>query len=342
MVKLRRLLGRRTPEVESLVDAEDYVSLVQAARYHDVVEAGDGELADLGAPVRAAAVLALGELDDIGHFAVADALADPFDEVRLAAVEALRRRRDFEVLCDALSWWPREAAGRARGAAIEALLSLRAKGSSLCLTTAVLNDGQDSITSGDGALVRAMLETEADEGAWHVVLAHLIEKLSASDAVVRNRAKAVLVALAPASIEPVLEELKRGSARAGAASALGAIKDQRAVEPLIEVLDTPDAALRAAACEALGELRDPVAAVPLMRLTRHSEYAVRAAAGSALDRLGSIGVILGLAAVVGPSTGERDPEGIDRRLLTNGSSGLDLEDADLAVLASQLLDRGDG
>lgn len=347
MVKLRRLLRQRAPNVDGLVNDADYVSLVRAARYQDVVEVGDNELADLGVPVREAAVLALGDLEDIGHYAIADALADPFDEVRLAAVEALRRRSEFEVLCTALASWSPAAGGRARGAAIEALFALRAKGSSLCLTTAVLmNPEHNSSAGGDGALVRAMLETEAQEGAWIEVVAHLIEALSVPDSVIRSRAENLLVTLAPASVERLIEELARGSARARAASTLGAIKDQRAVEPLIASLEEPDAAVRAAACQALGELQDPVAVVPLMRRTRDGEHAVRAAAGAALDRLGSIALIFGLAAVVGPTLGEGegegdgDGDGIEQRSLTGSSAeGIEAEEADLVILASRLLNR---
>jgi HEAT repeat protein len=341
MARLGRLVRRRAPDVDALVATGDYVGLVEAARYQHIVEISANELADLGVPVREAALLALGDLEDIGSFALADALADPFEEVRAAAVDALRRRGEFETLCIALAGWTDGADGRARGAAINALLELRAEGSSFFLVRALVSGrGDYPIASGDAALVRTMLETEAREGASAEVVSHLVETLSAATEAERKRAKALLVNLAPMSVEPLLEELREGSARASAASILGEIKDRRAVEPLSAALEEPDPRLREAACLSLGELRDPVAVEPLMHLTRDPEHAVRVAAGAALDQFGTIAVLVGVAALVRPRLEQGETEPSEPRLLTNGSSSEDeAPQPDLAILASELFNR---
>ena len=341
MGKLSRLLGRRAPKVQDLVGQADFVGLVDAARFHDVVELRGGELVDRGAPVREAALLALGELRDVGDEAIAEALADPVDAVRVAAVEALRRRGDFEVLCAAVVAWPSRGEGRARGAAIEALLELRAKGSSLALCDAFLAGVRDDrMAPGDAALVRALLETEAREAAWQEVLARLVGTLSGRSSVARDRAQDLLVTLAPASVEPLVQELTVGSARARAASTLGQTKDRRAIKPLVASLESPEAAVRAAACEALGELRDSVAVVPLMRLTRDPEHAVRAAAGDAIDDFGSVAVFVGLAALLGSTLDKGDAQGLEHRLLGNGwADAAEAGEADLAIIASQMMGR---
>ena len=46
--------------------------------------------------------------------------------------------------------------------------------------------------------------------------------------------------------------------------------------------------------------RDPIAVEALIRATRDDDDAVRVAAGSALDKLGSVAVMLGVAALMRP------------------------------------------
>lgn len=69
-----------------------------------------------------------------------------------------------------------------------------------------------------------------------------------------------LLAYGPAAVGPLLDVLKSGNgvARRAATIALGELRDERAVEPLIEIMQTDDVyAVRTAAATALGQLKDP-------------------------------------------------------------------------------------
>lgn len=76
---------------------------------------------------------------------------------------------------------------------------------------------------------------------------------------VNQAAAEALLAFGPKAIGPLLEVLKggSGSARQLAASALGELRDKRAVEPLIDLMQTDDVyAVRTAAATALGQIKD--------------------------------------------------------------------------------------
>ena len=72
--------------------------------------------------------------------------------------------------------------------------------------------------------------------------------------------------------------------REGAASALGALQDPRALDPLLEALcDDRDASVRRAAAEALGELKDHRALDYLLQGLRDKDSGVREAAADAIE-----------------------------------------------------------
>jgi HEAT repeat protein len=76
---------------------------------------------------------------------------------------------------------------------------------------------------------------------------------------VSQAATDALLAYGPAAVGPLLDMLKTGNgvARRAATIALGELRDERAVEPLIQILQTDDVyAVRTAAATALGQLKD--------------------------------------------------------------------------------------
>ena len=76
---------------------------------------------------------------------------------------------------------------------------------------------------------------------------------------VNQAATEALLAFGPKAVGPLLAVLKSGSgvARQLAASGLGELRDKRAVEPLIELMQTDDVyAVRTAAAAALGQIKD--------------------------------------------------------------------------------------
>jgi HEAT repeat protein len=295
------LFGRRRPNVKALARSGDTACLCEAAGYVDLMPQGDGSVADLGAPVREEAVRALGELGgDYADSVVVRALRDRSDRVRAAAVEVLRGHGRMAPLAEALGWLP-EGSGRARELAIEALFEFRPEGCARQLTEALLRrPGNRPLSPGDGRLVCALLQAEAREEATIEVIAVLLAALRDPREVVSERAAALLMRLGPASVEPLIDELATGAARDRAAAVLGAIKDVRALEALRAGLDQSDASVRAESCFALGELRDPAAVEALLHATRDPEYVVRARAGSALDRIGMVGVVVGVSTLLRP------------------------------------------
>jgi HEAT repeat protein len=295
------LFGRRRPNVKALARSGDIAGLGEAAAYVDLMPQGDGTVVDLGAAVREEAVRALGELG--GEYAdslAVRALRDRSDRVRPAAVEVLRAHGQVAPLAEALGWLP-ERSGRARELAIEALFEFRPEGGARQLTEALLRrPGNRPLSPGDGRLVSALLQAEAREEATTEVITVLLAALRDPREVVSERATALLTRLGPASVELLIDELATGAAPDRAAAVLGANKDIRALEALCAGLDQPDASVRAESCFALSELRDSAAVEALLRATRDPEYVVRAQAGSALDRIGMVGVVVGVSTLLRP------------------------------------------
>ncbi len=79
------------------------------------------------------------------------------------------------------------------------------------------------------------------------------------NAEVNQAAAEALLAFGEKAVDPLIDTLKNGNgeARQGAAFALGEIRDKRAVEPLVLVMQTDEVyAVRTAAATALGNLKD--------------------------------------------------------------------------------------
>ncbi len=79
------------------------------------------------------------------------------------------------------------------------------------------------------------------------------------DPEVNQAAAEALLAFGPSAVGSLMEVLKTGNgdARAAAAFAMGELRDKRAVEPLVEVMQTDDVyAVRSAAATALGQIKD--------------------------------------------------------------------------------------
>ena len=99
------------------------------------------------------------------------------------------------------------------------------------------------------------------------------------------------------AVDPLLAILNEPQAagRAHAASALGLIGDQRAIGPLLRALQDPDAVLRSRAAAALGRLRDPRVFDFLVTAMRDPKPHVRRDAMWALSELGdkrAVGLIM--------------------------------------------------
>jgi HEAT repeat protein len=98
-----------------------------------------------------------------------------------------------------------------------------------------------------------------------------------------------LARIGAASVEPLIRALKCDTVdvRLDVVSALAKIGDKRAVKPLCELLvNDKESRVRAAAARAVGELKDQTAVTPLIGALKDSDSQVRGDAASALDSLG--------------------------------------------------------
>jgi HEAT repeat protein len=292
------LLGRK-PNVEALARNEDVDGLVQATSYRELVQKSPESVSDLGIPLRAEAVLALGELGvDAGQEAVEAALRDPADRVRCAAVRVLYARQEADILVQALKWLP-VGKGQSRTFAVRAVLALQESLSQASLADALIhNENDELLNEEDLPLIQALLEEEAENPDELIEL--LVWSLADERPIVADRAGELLLRLAPASTEAIVSELRTGPAAAEAAYVLSRMADPHTLDALIEALGHGDPRVRAESAAALAELQDPVAVKPLLSATHDEDDCVRIQAGRALDRLGTAAVIVGVAALLEP------------------------------------------
>lgn len=144
--------------------------------------------------------------------------------------------------------------------------ALKSKGNSPEAYSAILELGR----LGDDKAIDLLIETLGRKDGVSRSAARELGKLRNERAIpalvalldcgeVNQAAAEALLAFGPKAVGPLIDVLKSGSgtARQLAASALGELRDKRAVEPLIEIMQTDDVyAVRTAAATALGQLKD--------------------------------------------------------------------------------------
>ena len=300
-----RFFHRRQPNGKSLAKAGKADGLVEAAQYREDLTTADGVPLDAGAPIREEAVLALADASDDGDREaivnrLTEALTDPVDRVRCAAVMTLYRLGESRPLAEAVATLPTDG-GKARFMAVRALVALREPGTSVALAAALLHRDDDvALGRADTDLVATLIDEEGTPEGAKPVIKLAVAGLGHERSVVALRAEELLERLEPASLDVLVEELENGSASYRAAILLGRMKDSRAFGPLVAALAHPDPRVRSESCAALGELRDPAAAEPLLVATRDTVYDVRARAGEALDRLGTAAIAVSVASLLRP------------------------------------------
>jgi HEAT repeat protein len=301
-------MGERKPNIKSLVRREDVDGLLKAATYQELVSGSAGSVHDLGIPVRADAILALGTVaPEEGEQAIAAALRDPADRVRCEAVRVLHALREVEVLAQAVQVLPEK--GHSRKLAFQAILALRELVQSSTVAEALVRrEDEELLGEQDAQLILGLVEG-ARSGVMDEVLDLLLLALGDERGIVVDRAGEMLVRLAPESIEALVHELCTGANPSEAAYFLGRICDPRTLDPLVNALRHTDPKVRAESAAALAELQDPAAVKPLLEATGDSEHKVRSQAGAALDRMGTTAVIFGVAALLQPLIEEAAPAG---------------------------------
>jgi HEAT repeat protein len=291
-------VGSRKPNIKQLVRRGDVAGLVEAASYGRRAVPGEGD--DPAAPMRAEAILALGELGDYsGQEAVEAGIRDPDDRVRSAAVNVLHARHDGTALADALRSLPAEAGG-SRELAILAIVDLGRSVSPPAVADALVGREDDELLADQDARLFTELVAKGDADARDAAIELLIEALADERGIVVDRAAELLVRLAPASTDALIAELHGGHAAADAAYVLGRIGDPETVDAMVEALRHEDPRVRSECTAALSEFEPQAAVKPLLRATRDPDHGVRVQAAIALDRMGTSAVIVGVAALLEP------------------------------------------
>jgi HEAT repeat protein len=290
----------RKPNVNSLSRRDDVEGLVEATSYRELVRTSLESVTDLGIPVRAAAIRALGELGPrAGHEAVVSALRDPADRVRCAAVRVMYARQDADGLVQALRWLP-SGEGESRARALQAVRGLHESLTPAALADALIHrEDEELLSEDDVPLIQGQLEEEQGTAVDDLIQL-LISSLADEREIVIDRAGELLRQLAPATTEAVVAELRTGPAAAEAAYVLGGIADPQTLDALVEALRHDDPRVRAESAAALAELQDPAAVEPLLRAMEDKEHGVRTQAGKALEQLGTAAVIVGVASLLRP------------------------------------------
>jgi HEAT repeat protein len=309
---MKLLQRRRRPNVTVLAAQEDVAGLVSAAGFEDLTRNSEGQVFDQGAEIRAQAVLALGEVGhEAGNGSLTEALRDPSDDVRSAAVRALFQRGEVAPLAHALGWLPAEG-GNSRALALRALLELKEPGTAqLVIRALVWAPGDEPLPDLDVALVHTLVQADTRADVANDAVQELLSALSEDRAEVVARAEELLQRLAPASVKGLIAELEGGGSPERAAALLGRIADNRALQPLIDALGHRELSVRLHAASALGQLRQPAAVEPLLRATRDHSRDVRAEAARALDSLGTAAVVIGMSTMVRPLIAEAVASAVD-------------------------------
>jgi HEAT repeat protein len=299
MLRYVGFLWTRPPKVEKLKRKGDAAGLVRALEYEDVITDRDGQVVDLGEEVRVEAAAALAELDGpVAREGLLCALADPEQSVRIVALEALRRRRDRETgdaLVAAAACWTQPELEQAREEAVGVLAGWRVAGAARRMAEALLTRSSDlgELSFADGVALRRLVDAC---GAMEATVSDLVAALSDGDKA--ERARTMLVWLAPDSVDALIAAVRSRHAPRDAAIALGAIGDARAVDALSELLlSGGDVPPRVAAARALGQLAHPAAVRPLLEASADPEHAVRTEAAASFDRLGNLGIALATSVV---------------------------------------------
>ncbi len=273
--------------------------LAAVLSHHDRAIDRDGRMVDLATVYRIQAVRVLADLPGPPALELlARAALDEDAQVRRAAAKALgARTAEAAAAADALAFaitrWPEGDAG-GLGAAERALRGLQAPDRATALAEHILETAPGGPAF--DVLFADLLADGADDGESTRIIEQLVEALGAEDEDRREQAGRLLGTLGPEPVPNLLAALRDEGRRPAVAIALGRTQDRRATPALVEALSDPEVGVRRAAAAALEGLADPRSIEALLHATDDDDYEVRRTAIDAVDRLGSVAVIVGVAA----------------------------------------------
>lgn len=336
-----RFLRGRPSRVERLRRKGDAERLSRLLLNENLVRDDDGRIVDRAAGQRTAVVEALIDIrGPVAYGGLIRALRDPEPIVRSAAIRGLRARGYAEAgppLVEAVTNWTGEPHAGTRGEALAALADFERPELPSTVARRMLERPAE-LEDSDRFVLQTLVDA-GGAGAARSTVQDLVPHLGHGDR--SARARTLLTYLAPDSVDPLIDLLDEPSMQREAASALGAIHDSRATEPLCRLLlASEDAGVRSAASRALGEIRDPAAAAALLRASNDSDYDVRAETIAAFDKLGNVAVAIAMSAQVRAALeegAERASSMLDgggeatAKALGEGGAGVDGSDAETAM-----------
>jgi len=317
-------LFRRPPKVAKLARKGDLDGLRQALRYEDRFVDSDGVEWDRAVPIRVEAAAALSRFyGPVVTEGLAAALDDDYPAVRLAAVRGigdLGEPAAVEPLVRAVASWDEEIDGEAVECARRTLVRWQLEGLPEAMVEHLVRRGAPPLEQRHQAILKDLLAADprgpaAPRSVAAALLGELERPAQDVDAAAAER---VLGWIAFAAGETVVEALRSGGAPPAVARVAGALRDSRAVEPLVPLLTHPEVEMRRSAAAALGDLSDTRAVPSLLGATQDPDQSVRDAASTALNSMGMAAVIVGLAAILLPRDASLE-EGLDGASLLSES-----------------------
>jgi HEAT repeat protein len=250
--------------------------------------------------------LALAELDSPAAVdALTEALGDPEPSARESAALALAGLRDpasIPALARIVAGWNEPALARCRRAALHTLVAFRAPEAAVELARELACEGPGPVDLHQRAAMLAVTYAEPSGVAAPRVVRALVRLLAHENETVAERAVSLLMLFPSESSRPLARTLRAECSpdvRRRAAQALGACRQDMAVNALVTALRDPAPGVRAAAARSLGDMRDPATAVALHAAGGDADEGVREAARSALQELGPVATATSIAAGFG-------------------------------------------
>ena len=170
--------------------------------------------------------------------------------------------------------------------------------------------------------IDAILKSVMDDTSGADSMIPLMDALKDRDPMVRNVAVSALGKLRDMrAVDPLIEALKDEdtTVRINVCKSLGALGDFKAIKPLVDSLNDDEIVVRIAACGALGSFNSPDVIPPLLDALKDEDSGVRSQACRALGALGDASAIEPLLQAL------KDSDNIVRRDATTALSGFEDE-----------------
>ena len=298
-----RLLSRRGPKIEQLKQTGDVDGLRHALDHQGAAE-GDGTGWALNPSTRAEAAAALATFDGaVVEDGLALALTDPDPRVRGTALDRISQRTKpvaVDALLDGVVTWPYPEGYDALETTVATLVGWAPPGIAEAYTRKLLEPDAPELDERHQDTLGALTAADpAGEAAETQLADFLVAQLDEPGGTARvARIQRLLTWLGPAAVDSVIRKIDSGAASAPVILTAGALRDSRAVEPLVAMIGAPEAARRGAAATALGQLGDTRSVNALIAATQDPDHTVRNSALQALNNMGVAAVIVGVASAV--------------------------------------------